>query len=573
MDLNSLTPSEVRNLHGNLQKLLELARAYEQFNIQDVTSTTMSASSSSEHSVESNSQTRIEDLQPRQPDAHVISHPFEVNIQTSVRNANKSRSSHEASSTSVDSEESKSPTNKTSRKRKLAAPSSGEKKKCLRGEKKQCLRPGTQSSIGNVFSTIPIQCRNSDTDMLVILDRIRGELREILMEELARRKSFKFYLTISPLLHRLNVDAEVQLATPFLHSRPAIVMHTTDLDAEIDTAATRLTQLLECFEDHRSGYTLSEIEQCHVNVCTFDVIGGSSFIELPAYVKSKHACINVRNSDSKCLLYSLSYVRKPPKNKNANQAFHYKKDLINFNTTGLTFPTPVKQIPRFESQNPDFSVNVYGWLGKYKKDRHNKVRLYPMYTSPHRNRKHHANLLLLKHETHAHYVVIKSLSRLLHGRTAHDGKMHVCRYCLYSFTKKEACTAHEEVCCDIPAQVVSYPNEHNKYLQFKHIANGLRTPFTIYCDFESLLVPAQDETGRKIAKHIPASVGCFTVADCQEYNKEHIWTHSGPHTMEKFFEHLDKESARINAIMNDPKTMAPLAVEEKERYQSTKKLW
>ena len=108
------------------------------------------------------------------------------------------------------------------------------------------------------FSTIPIQCRDSDNDMLVFLDRIRGELREILMEELARRKSFKFYLTISPLLHRINVDGEVQSATPYLHSRPAIVMHTTDLDAEIETAATRLAQLLECFEDQGSGYTLSE---------------------------------------------------------------------------------------------------------------------------------------------------------------------------------------------------------------------------------------------------------------------------------------------------------------------------
>ena len=144
-----------------------------------------------------------------------------------------------------------------------------------------------------------------------------------------------------------------------------------------------------------SGYTLSEIEQCHVNVCTFDVIGGSSFIELPAHVKSKHACINIRNSDSKCLLYSLSYVRKPPKSR-PNRPYHYKKDLTNFNTTGLTFPTPVKEIPRFESQNPDFSVNVYGLLGKYKQDRKNRVRLYPMYTSPHRNRKHHANFIALE---------------------------------------------------------------------------------------------------------------------------------------------------------------------------------
>ena len=164
MDLNSLTPSEVQHLHDNLQKLLELSHACEQSNIHDATPTTMSTSSPSEHNVESNSQTRIEDGLPRQSDAHVISHPLEVNMQTSVRNV---RSSHEASSTSrtVDTEESKqSPTNKTSRKRKILMPSSGEKRR----------RAGIQSSIGNVFSTIPIQCRNSDTDMLVFLDRIKG---------------------------------------------------------------------------------------------------------------------------------------------------------------------------------------------------------------------------------------------------------------------------------------------------------------------------------------------------------------------------------------------------------------
>ena len=38
----------------------------------------------------------------------------------------------------------------------------------------------------------------------------------------------------------------------------------------------------------------------------------------------------------------------------------------------------------------------------------------------------------------------------------------------------------------------------------------------------------------------------------------------------KFFEHLDKESARKNSILNDPKPMAPMKVEKKERYQHKK---
>ena len=110
--------------------------------------------------------------------------------------------------------------------------------------------------------------------------------------------------------------------------------------------------------------------------------------------------------------------------------------------------------------------------------------------------------------------------------------MHICQFCLHSFTKGESCTAHEEVCSQIPAQVVTYPDEGNKFLKFKNFGNGLRIPFTIYRDFESLLVPVQDEKERKINRHIPASVGCLTVSDCQGVqpgiNLDTFWTtHNG----------------------------------------------
>ena len=84
--------------------------------------------------------------------------------------------------------------------------------------------------------------------MLVFLDKIKGELRGILMEELDPGENLtSFTSPVSPLLHHINVDAEVQTATPYLHSRPAIVMHTTDLDAEIETAATRLSAITRVF--------------------------------------------------------------------------------------------------------------------------------------------------------------------------------------------------------------------------------------------------------------------------------------------------------------------------------------
>ena len=60
-----------------------------------------------------------------------------------------------------------------------------------------------------------------------------------------------------------------------------------------------------------------------------------------------------------------------------NRAYHYKKDLTNFNLDGLKFPLPVKQISKFEKQNSEFSVNVYALDEVKNKSRENKVNLYP----------------------------------------------------------------------------------------------------------------------------------------------------------------------------------------------------
>ena len=91
----------------------------------------------------------------------------------------------------------------------------------------------------------------------------------------------------------------------------------------------------------------------------------------------------------------------------------------------------VKQIPKFEKQNQEFSVNVYALDEIKSKSRDNKVILFPLYNTKERNRKYHANLLLVSSGDKRHYVVIKNLSRLLKGRVAGGGsgeKSFVCRF-------------------------------------------------------------------------------------------------------------------------------------------------
>ena len=63
-------------------------------------------------------------------------------------------------------------------------------------------------------------------------------------------------------------------------------------------------------------------------------------------------------------------------------------------------------------------------------------------------------------------------------------------------------------------------------------------PFTIYADFETLVIPNED--AKKTKKHVPSGVSCLTVSAFPEFNRD-MFSYTGPDVMAKFFEHLDGE--------------------------------
>ena len=97
-----------------------------------------------------------------------------------------------------------------------------------------------------------------------------------------------------------------------------------------------------------------------------------------------------------------------------------------------------KQIPLFEEQNPEISINLYAV------DPGNTELAFTIeYLSPHKERQHHVNLLLEELETgKSHYTWIRDMSRLVSHRTNHHGKQYVCNSCLHPFTTKQAHDNH-----------------------------------------------------------------------------------------------------------------------------------
>jgi len=89
-----------------------------------------------------------------------------------------------------------------------------------------------------------------------------------------------------------------------------------------------------------------------------------------------------------------------------DRIYHYRAHENTLNVTGLTFPLAVRDVPRFESLNPNISVNVLR-----EGDDEGYV---PLYITKERNRPHHVNLFLLEGTDDQgndlqHYVWIKNM--------------------------------------------------------------------------------------------------------------------------------------------------------------------
>ena len=154
---------------------------------------------------------------------------------------------------------------------------------------------------------------------------------------------------------------------------------------------------------------------------------------------------------------------------------------------GLNFPLKFSDTSKFEILNPTIIVNVLVF-------ENNEV--FPLYASKHRDRIHHVNLLMISNsEGKFHYLLVRDLSALVHGRTKYDGYAQVWPYCLYCFSQARLLTAHLPDCSIHPEQKVEYPSSDDpekNIKKFKAIAKTFPVSFVLYADFEAFLVPAAE---------------------------------------------------------------------------------
>ena len=419
-----------------------------------------------------------------------------------------------------------------------------------------------QHAINEVYRSFRLNGVNK-MDIDSYLKLVESHLVKLARDQVTAMGSIKIQLILAvDFIHR----SDDGIITKFPKSNPITVLHGSNIREIINEACNTLKQSFEKISNalNDSDYLFHGIVSLDVDIHEVELIRGGSYIKLPEWIENKHAVLNPKNDDEECFKWAViqalhhEEIGKDPQRINKLKPF-----VSRYNWNGIKFPATTNQISKFEKQNPDIAVNVlFLHLGE-------EVRQY--YISEYNGERDIiVDLLLIEEWGKKHYCAIKNRSKLLSKLNSnHNGKEHFCIYCLHSFHSKEACFKHMEYCQDHDFCHVKMPKEEKKWLMYQDGSKELRVPFTMYADFECILVPfqgcARDPNLAKpytenVSMHVPSGFTLYI----KFFNGDvmPLLSHRGEDCVEVFCQTIKREGKRI---LNIPeKDMLPLTHDEQK---------
>ncbi|CAB3983697.1 Gastrula zinc finger [Paramuricea clavata] len=325
-------------------------------------------------------------------------------------------------------------------------------------------------------------------------------------------------------------------------------------DTESTAAQNQLTILsrIETFQNVGSNWIILNIESHYVNIAMYKPLAGSSYMKLPADTSnSMCGLINVKNDDNMCFMWSHVRYLNPKSRRATTITKEDRKFKENLDYEGIEFPVKISDIDKIERKN-SISISVFGYKGK--------KQFYSIRISKTKYEEHMELLLLGDDNGNRHYVLIKDVNRMLCNVSKHGHKQHFCLHCLHSCVSEETVEKHRETCLQVSGtQATKLPKEGTK-IKFKNHRNSMPVPFVIYADFESILVPEDENSKVKSSEdkssttryqtHKACSFGLKTVCHYDDKYSGEYKSYVGEDAALVFLKTVLKESFRCREMIN-----------------------
>ena len=332
---------------------------------------------------------------------------------------------------------------------------------------------------------------------------------------------------------------------PFFTGNTEAVLSTEQVGDFLSNSYSNIERRLETYVQKGSGWRVHRILSARLDFAKYAPLKGSSYIDLPSELKNKKAIIILKNTDDKCLMWSLLSALYPV-DKDAQRVSKYVEHQSTLSFKDIHFPTPLTQIRKVEKLN-DLAINVFGY----------ENFVYPLYLSENYSIKP-INLILIngkneKDEDTSHYCWIKDFNKLCYNQTNHKRQKHFCMRCVTNHASEETLAKHMEYCKGVNAKATRtvFPavkgDGSPPIIQFKNYKHLLKCPYVIYADTESIIRPiltcAEERNTVKDNVHQGCSFAYNVVRSDGTLMMKRLYR--GEDAMEHFFKSLEQDLADI----------------------------
>ena len=308
-----------------------------------------------------------------------------------------------------------------------------------------------------------------------------------------------------------------------------------------------------------SGFSLDKIMHLYINFHRLVLRRGSSYNEMPKWLKRKKTMINPQNKDEEYFKWPVIETLHHEDIKHHPERISLLRTYENqHNWKGLEFPVSIKKIDKFEKNNTGIAVNV---LFNNKKNQN----IYTVRRSGRNMKcKKQINLLIIADGKKRHYTAMKNISMLL--SKVNRKTQHAYHYCMNCFNGSRTASArdkHYGYCSSNDHVKVNMPTEKEKWLKFHDGQYHFKVPFMLYADSESILKPVdkryRDKMNtmkadrkdkapytEKINTHIPSG-WCVHITFAYRDVSDPLKMYRGKDCVEKIVEYIEEEVKRLYA--------------------------
>ena len=364
----------------------------------------------------------------------------------------------------------------------------------------------------------------------ILKSKVRKQLK--IFETRFRGRSLKVFFGVEYL--GMSTNKETGLAyiqkentkVKNIATKPTIMLNSKDM---WNIYLKHLTNLIAVMfkEEYGESTKIKKIKHIDMFVTNYTPKIGSSYVELPAFIKNKKAVVNIKNNDKLCFLYSiLAHKLQVKKNTERVKQYKDKLDLLEFNHEQYENGVEVNsnKILHFEKAN-DMCINIYGLtkgldknipevqniIHKYKRscggvmmwregatkaEYDSEIKPYLGVIAPLRLSKSESKDIVSLFYYEGHYCYIKSFPRF----AGSDGKnKHTCPRCLKCFSKRDTYESHTKDCKHLGCnQRTLLPKKTET--SFTGYQKQNKKPVVIYGDFEAInhKKNSQSESGSMI---------------------------------------------------------------------------